>query len=172
MKKLFVVGTTFAFFLTVGCNKDKDNENSINSTDQMFVTQVSIGNNAEIAAGQLAASKAENASVRAFGQMMVTEHGTAQNDLKSLGSNVGITVSDTVDAEHMALMTRLNSLSGHSFDTAYMHSQVKDHQKTLTIFQNELNSGNHQQVKSYANQYLPHIQMHTQKADSLSRVIE
>jgi putative membrane protein len=170
MKKIFAAGTVLTLFLVVGC--DKDNDNELNSTDQMFITQVSIGNNAEVAAGQLAATKATNAAVKAFGQMMATEHGMAQSDLKAVGTSVGISVADTVDAEHVALMARLNSLSGHSFDTAYMRSQVKDHQKTLNIFQSELNSGDHQQVKAYASKYLPHIQMHFQKADSLSRAIE
>jgi putative membrane protein len=169
MKKSLLGALVVAVFM-FSC--DKDNDNDLNSTDQMFVTQVSIGNNAEIAAGQLAATKAENAAVKAFGQMMAMEHGMAQTDLKKVGTSTGISVADTVDAEHVALMARLNSLSGHSFDTAYMRSQVKDHQKTLDIFQTELNSGNHQQVKGYAGQYLPHIQMHFQKADSLSRAIE
>jgi putative membrane protein len=169
MKKSLAGALVVAVFM-FSC--DKDNDNDLNSTDRMFVTQVSIGNNAEIAAGQLAATKAENAAVKAFGQMMATEHGMAQTELKSVGTSAGISVADTVDAEHVALMARLNSLSGHSFDTAYMRSQVKDHQKTLDIFQSELNSGNHQQVKAYASKYQPHIQMHFQKADSLSRAIE
>jgi putative membrane protein len=171
MKKSFAGAVVIAAFV-FACNKDKDNKNSLNSTDQMFVTQVAIGNNAEVAAGQLAATKASNDGVKAFGQMMATEHGAAQTELKTVGSSAGISVSDSVDAEHVALMARLNSLSGHSFDTAYINSQVKDHQKTLGIFQTELTLGNHQQVKAYASKYLPHIQMHLQKADSLSQAIQ
>src|SRR5437763_16690025 len=70
----------------------KDNKNTNNSMDQTFVTQVAIGNNAEIQAGQLAATKGNSASVRSFGQMMVSEHGQAQADLKNTGSSAGITV--------------------------------------------------------------------------------
>ena len=68
-------------------------------------------------------------------------------------------------------MTRLNSLSGHSFDSAYISSQVMDHQAAVTLFQNEISNGNNSSVKSYASTYLPHIQMHLQKADSLSRAL-
>jgi putative membrane protein len=166
MKKIFLVGA-FAAFMVSACNKDDDNKT--NSTDQNFMTQVAIGNKAEIMAGQLAATKGTNAQVIAFGQMMMTEHGQAQTDLAAVANSVGWTLPDTVDAEHQALMVRLNSLSGHSFDTAYINSQVRDHQKTLTIFQSEINGGNNQSVRNYANQYLPHIQMHLQRADSISR---
>jgi putative membrane protein len=153
------------------CEKD-NNDDDLNGTDNTFMTQVAMGNKAEIMAGQLAATKGENAEVKAFGQLMVTEHGMAQTDLESIASSLGKTLPDTVDAEHQALMVRLNSLSGHSFDTAYMNSQVKDHQKTVMIFQTETSDGNNRRVRDYANTYLPHIQMHLQKADSLANAIE
>lgn len=169
MKKIFLVGSLAALILAA-CHKDK-NENDLNSTDQTFMTQVAVGNKAEIMAGELAATKGSSAAVKAFGQLMVTEHGQAQSDLQALASSLGRTLPDTVDAEHQALMARLNSLSGYSFDTAYINSQVKDHQKTVDIFEMEINEGNHQSVKAYASQYLPHIQMHLQKADSLSMAL-
>jgi putative membrane protein len=169
MKKVFLTGSV-ALIVFASCKKDKDN-NNVNSTDQTFLTQVAIGNKAEVMAGQLAATKATNPAIKSFGQLMVTEHGQAQTDLQNVYSSVGQTMPDTVDAEHQALMARLNSLTGHSFDTAYINSQVKDHQKTLTIFQSEINDGDNTNVKNYANTYLPHIQMHLQKADSLSRTL-
>src|ERR1700712_711550 len=108
MKKLFLSGGMAALFFLTACDKNNNDNNSttLNATDQMYITQTAIGNQAEIMAGQLAATKATNAGIKAFGQMMATEHGTAQTDLKQLGTNVGMTVSDTVDAEHRDLMTR------------------------------------------------------------------
>lgn len=166
MKRFFLVGG-LAVALLSSCEKDKD-QNDVNASDQSFMMQVSMGNKAEIMAGQLAASRGSSESVRAFGQLMVAEHGQAQSDLVTLGSNLGQNLPDSVDAEHQALMARLNSLEGYSFDTAYINSQVMDHQKTVDLFQMELNDGKHQSVRAYASQYLPHIQMHLQKADSIS----
>lgn len=171
MKKIFLMGS-LAIFVLVACKKDDDNnKQNVNSTDQTFLTQVAVGNKAEIMAGQLAATKGTNAGVKAFGQLMVNEHGLAQNDLQNVYSSIGQTMPDSVDAEHQALMTRLNSLSGVSFDTAYINSQVRDHQKTVSIFQTEISNGNNDSVQNYANKYLPHIQMHLRMADSLSRAL-
>ena len=153
------------------CDKDNDDDNRLNSTDQMFITQVNIGNRAEVMAGQLAANKGTNPLVRDFGNHMVMEHSQAQAELQTIASNLGMALADTVDAEHRALMARLNALSGYSFDTAYMNSQVKDHQKTVSIFQMELSGGNNQAVRNYASNKLPHIQMHLQRADSIARVL-
>lgn len=170
MKKLFFCGSFALMALVTSCDKDND-DNDLNSTDHTFMTQVAIGNNAEIMAGNLAATKGNDPAVRAFGQMMVTEHGLAKNDLQDIASDLGRNLPDTVDAEHQALMVYLNSLSGYSFDTAYMNSQVRDHLKTLNIFQMELSGGQHQRVRNYAQNYLPHIQMHYHKADSLARAL-
>lgn len=168
MKKLFLVSGLALALLS--CKKDKNN-NDVNSTDQTFLTQVAIGNKAEIMAGQLAAEKGTNADVKAFGQLMATEHGQAQTDLQSLYTSLGKTMPDSVDAEHQSLMTTLSSLSGHAFDSAYINSQVTDHRKTVNIFQTEINSGNNTSVRNYASTYLPHIQMHLQKADSISKTL-
>jgi putative membrane protein len=166
MKKVFLTGG-LALVILASCKKDKDN-NNVNSTDQSFMQQVAMGNKGEVMAGQLAATKGNSAGVRSFGQFMVTEHTQAQSDLQSLASRLSQTLPDSVSADDQALMVRLNSLSGYSFDTAYINSQIKDHQKVLNIFQNEVNNGNNDSVLNYANKYLPHIQMHLQMADSLS----
>lgn len=168
MKKLFLIGGLAVAILSA-CNKNNDDD--LNSTDQTFMAQVAMGNRAEIMAGQLAATKGNSAAVKAFGQMMVTEHTMAQTDLQNLASSLNVSLPGGVPPEDSLLMIRLNSLSGRSFDTAYINSQVMDHQKTLNIFQMELNNGNHQSVRNYASQYLPHIQMHYQKADSISRTL-
>jgi putative membrane protein len=77
-------------------------------------------------------------------------------------------VKDTIDAAHVTLMQTLQGLSGRAFDSTYIVNQVSDHQKTVTDFQTELSSGSRSEVKDYANKYLPKIQMHLQKADSIA----
>jgi putative membrane protein len=117
-----------ALALLSSCDKD-NNDSNLNSTDQTFMNQAAISNKAEIMAGQLAATKGNSAAVRSFGEWMVTEHGMAQSDLQALASSLGKNLPDTVDAQHQALMARLNSLSGYSFDTAYINSQVMDQRR-------------------------------------------
>lgn len=157
--------------LTVLASCDKDDENDTNAADQQFVAATSISNNAEIMAGQLAATKATAPMVKTFGQHMVEEHTPAQADLKARASSVGISAPDSVDAEHRELMARLNSLSGYSFDTAYMNAQVKGHAKTIDVFNLEISNGRNTGIRSFATENLPHIQMHYVKADSIRRAL-
>jgi putative membrane protein len=169
MKKKLLFSSLVALVMFSACDKNDDDE--LNDTDRNFVNMASMSNNAEVMAGQLASTKGSNAAVKMYGQMMVSDHTTAQTELQNLAGTVGLTASTQVDAEHQALMARLNSLSGYSFDTAYINSQVRDHQKAISLFQDESNNGQRTEVKNYANKYLPALQMHYQRADSIRQVL-
>jgi putative membrane protein len=168
MKKWMLAASLCAVVFTA-CDKDDDDDNNVNSADRDFVKMASLSNNAEVGAGQLAATKGTNAAVKMYGQQMVTEHTAAQTDLRNRAAAVGLSAPDTIDAEHRAKMMYLNSLSGRSFDTAYINSQVTDHAKTITIFNTEISNGSNQSIRSFATEKLPHIQAHFNRADSIKR---
>jgi putative membrane protein len=157
-------------FGLVSCSKDDNDDTQLNSTDQNFITSANLSNNAEIDAGTLAATKGNSAGVKMFGSMMVTEHTTAKTDLKSVGTNVGVAVRDTIDAPHIALKQQLSAtaLTGRAFDSVYIINQVADHQATLARFDAEIGGGNHAQVRNYAMKYRPNIQNHLRMADSIA----
>lgn len=171
MKKWILAGT-FCAFAAMACDKDDDNKtDELNDTDRTFVAMASISNNAEITAAQAALAKGTSGAVKAYAQEMIDEHTLAQQDLKTRASAVSLNAADTVDAEHQLEAARLYSLSGYSFDTAYINGQLRDHGKTLGIFDTEINGGQHQSIRSYATQYQPHIQMHYNKADSIRQTL-
>jgi putative membrane protein len=70
------------------------------------------------------------------------------------------------------MAAQLQTLSGNVFDTTYIGAQVRDHILTIQIFQQELSNGNNQQVKNYANKYLPVIQMHLQEAQNIQTAVQ
>ena len=114
----YFIGIGMMACLALGCdNDDDDDNNAMSGQDRDFVRMASISNTAEIQAGQLAASKATDASIKMFGQMMVNDHTAALNDLKSVAGDLGLAVADTVDAEHRALKAQLDTLSGYAFDS-------------------------------------------------------
>jgi putative membrane protein len=167
----FIVCTALSVSLLACTKDDNKNSNTLNDADKTFIMQVSLGNSAEVGAGALASTAGEDSLVKAFAAMMVTDHTTAQGDLKTLGTNVGVDVKDSVDSQHTALLQTLQGLSGRAFDSTYIVNQIADHQKTVDDFQAELNAGSKTEVKDYANKYLPKIQMHLQQADSIATVM-
>ena len=164
---LLAMTSAVVLFSFAACSDDDDN-NELNATDQNFVMNASLSNTAEVDAGTLAAAQGSSAGVKMFGSMMVTEHGTAQTELKNLGPTIGMTINDTIDPPHVALKQQLQTLTGRAFDSTYIINQIADHQKTLTQFDNEISAGSHQMVRNYADKYRPHIQMHLHMADSIA----
>src|SRR6476646_6778040 len=62
------------------------------SADHQFVMDAARGGMAEVELGKLASEKAESAQVRQFGERMVTDHGKANDELKSLAQQKNITL--------------------------------------------------------------------------------
>jgi|SRR5215217_9264612 len=169
MRKNLITGLLLMGTLAACKNDDDDNTKAgLNQTDRNFIMKASYGNNAEVDAGQSAATKGNNAGVRMFGQMMVSDHGTAQAELQMVAQQIAQTVPQGLDSMHQVMKQYLSGMSGHSFDTAYMHAQIKDHQSTINLMQDEINNGSNQRLRDYATKYLPKIQMHYHMADSIS----
>jgi putative membrane protein len=164
MKKVMLMGGLLSVIVMGSCGKSDADDVILNATDQTFMVGVNNSNLSEVQAGQLASTKATNPSVKAYGQSMVTEHTAAQAELTKIAADLRVDLPSSVDAEQRAILQYLSSLNGYTFDTAYMSSQVKGHQKTLAIFQTELASGSHPQVRNYASAKVGHIQMHLDSA--------
>jgi len=167
MKKL--LGWVLAITVVVAgaCDDDDNDSTSLEQADQDFVLKASEANLAEIELGELAATKSTTPSVKAFGEMMVSEHQVALDELDSIAGKKNAPVTRELNAEHQEVKATLTGLTGYSFDSAYMHSQVKDHEKAIALFEKQNSNGIDPDVTGYATKYLPHIQMHHHKADSI-----
>ncbi len=151
------------------CNNNNDDNNAVNTTDKDYVLKAALSNTAEISAANIALSKSTDDSVRMFAQMMVTDHGKAQDSLKQVASQLGLYAPDSVDAAHAQEAAMLQAMpAGRAFDSAYTHGQVTDHQVTLALFQNEASAGNNGTVKGYEAQYVDVIQMHLTMSTSMA----
>ena len=161
--------TTMMCLVSFGAFAQSSNSNSssnskLSSADQQFVTKAAQGGMAEVELGQLAAQKAQNPQVKQFGQKMVDDHTKANDQLKQVASQEGVTLPTGLDAKDQALKDRLSKLSGDQFDRVYMQHMVQDHKKDIADFQKEANNGKDQQVKQFAQQTLPTLKEHLQMA--------
>lgn len=133
-----------------------------------FLTEAAHGGIAEVKMGELAASKAENAEVKQFAQKMVADHTKANAELKKLAEGEGVTLPTDMNAEQKATYDRLAKLSGAEFDREYMMTQVAAHEKTVDLFQKQVDQGEDAEVKAFANKTLPNLKMHLESARQIS----
>ena len=135
--------------------------------DNTFMKTLAAGGIAEVEAGKLAESRASNSEVKEFAQKMVNDHSKNNEQLKALAARKQVALPTTPDAEHTKEKEKLEKQSGAAFDAEYMQGQVKDHQQTVELLQQEIDSGQDASVRSFAQQTLAVVQHHLEMANEL-----
>ena len=133
-----------------------------------FVEDASAKGVAEVEAGKLALEKGTAADVKTFADMMVKDHTAANQKLKALADKKNIDVSDDAELLDKAKAMILELRSAKSFDQAYANNQVKAHEATIEIFEDEIKSGEDAELKAFATETLPKLKAHLEAAKKLA----
>jgi len=129
-------------------------------SDTAFAAKAAVGGMAEVALGKMAAAKGTDKQVKDFGNMMVMDHGKANDELKGIAKAKNITLPAGLDAEHQAKSDSLSKLSGKDFDKGYVEVMIEGHKKTLALMQSEAANGKDAELKAFAAKTAPVVQMH------------
>src|SRR3954469_20837026 len=178
LSTLFVIAFAAAMTLTSAvAQQDKDangtamsgkNSAGQGSSDTAFVKKAAQGGLAEVELGQLATQKASSEDVKKFGQRMVDDHTKANDQLKQIAGNKGVTLPTDLNSKDQAMKERLSKLDGEKFDQAYMKNMVRDHTKDVSEFRKESTSGKDSDLKSFASQTLPTLEDHLKEAKNIA----
>jgi putative membrane protein len=149
------------------CREDEIIDDSLSEQDRAFLREASYRNIAEIELGELAAMQGQNESVQVYGQQMVTDHSSAQGDLRGLANLKEEPLDDNLKTEDATLVELLAGMTGFQFDSAYLHHQVIRHEDTRDLFQGYINDANDPDLLDYAVTNLPDIIIHLERAEEL-----
>lgn len=139
-------------------------------TDQQFVDFAAQTDMVEINLGKLAQDVAASQAVKDYGQMLVTDHSSDLQQLKTLAQQAGFTVPDAIDtANNKALIGPLHALKGAAFDRRYVPDMVEGHTKAIATYKKEATDAQSAALRSYAEQDLPVLQKHLDGAKGLER---
>src|SRR5947207_5394863 len=86
--------------------------------EKAFIMKAANGGMAEVEMGKLAADKGGSDAVKDFGNRMVKDHSKANDQLKDVAANMGVTIPDKVNAKEQAMIDKLSAMSGSEFDKA------------------------------------------------------
>ena len=139
------------------------NTNAVNanvSGGDTFLTEAASGGMTEVELGKIASSKAQNAEVKKFAEMMVTDHSKANDELKALAATKKVTLPTTPIAKHQSVIQKLQGLSGAEFDKAYVDDMLEDHEKDVAEFEKQSQSNPDADVKAFAAKTLPTLKKH------------
>lgn len=118
-----------------------------------WLTDADTAGNAEVAAAQLALTKAQRADVRAFAQRMVDDHAKANKEIADLATKKGVVLAAAKPSKD------LDSTTGAAFDAAYLKAQVKDHEAAEKLYEKGAKSSD-ADIRAFAEKTLPTVREH------------
>lgn len=142
---------------------------TISNDDRKFMIAAAEGGMGEVEMARVALEKASSESVKKYAQQMIDDHTKANDELKQIAAQKGVTLPPAPDAKRQAVLTRLQQLSGAEFDRAYIkEAGNKDHDKQAKLFQKQADRGKDAEVKAFAVKTLPTVKMHLEMARGMS----
>lgn len=142
------------------------------AADRDFVSLAASSDTFEIETSRLALDKTQTAAVKAFAQHMIDDHTKINEQLRSIVRSAGITDMLSMNATHAADLERLRGLSGRDFDREYAAQVgVAAHQEAVALFTQTSRAADDAQLRSYAEQTLPHLREHLQQAQTLAKQV-
>ncbi|MEO6192263.1 MAG: DUF4142 domain-containing protein [Thermoanaerobaculia bacterium] len=139
----------------------------LSAGDTKFMRGAATGGMEEVELGKLAAQKASNPDVKNFGQHMVDDHSKANDQLKELAAQKGVTLPAGMSNQQKHDVGKLAKLSGAAFDSTYVSMMVQDHKKDVAEFQKESKSGKDSDVKGWAGTTLPTLEGHLKMIEGI-----
>ncbi|MGE8149712.1 DUF4142 domain-containing protein [Pseudomonas vancouverensis] len=142
------------------------------ATSNDFVDNAAAGGIAEVEASKLALEKSASADVKAFANMMITDHSKANDELAAIAKQHDIKVPDSTTLVKQA-KEKILDMRDESFDAAYADNQVKAHEETIKLFKKEADTVTDDRVagatelKGFAQKMLPALEKHLDMAKQL-----
>jgi putative membrane protein len=133
------------------------------SADGPFFKHAAEAGIFEVEAGKLAQSKGNTQAVKDFGALMVKDHSDANAKLQAIADAEDVKLPKDSSVTQMADKTKLEVLTGETFDKSYIKNQIKAHRETIALLKKEIASGTDPQAKSFASDVLPTIEGHLAK---------
>jgi putative membrane protein len=115
-------------------------------TDAQIASIVVTANQVDIDAGQLAKARSANEEVKAFAQLMITDHTGVNTSAVDLAAKLKVTpednpISQGLKAQGEKNVAALKRLAGPAFDKAYVDNEVAYHEQVITALDQTLIPG-------------------------------
>jgi putative membrane protein len=132
----------------------------LNNADFKMLQDIYWGNAFEIRAGEIAMARGNSAWCKEYAKEMVHEHTMAQNELKLLAQDKGVTLGNNLPKPMIHALARLRSVSSGSFDAQYRASQMAAHAQASTLLKRCIKFGHDDDVRGFAVKMLPGVKDH------------
>lgn len=165
------------FSLLLSCNQNKqENTNEAaeeaneekfedrNEEDAEFVAEAVAGNYAEVQLAQLASQKSNDAEVKNIAQMLESEHSKALQELQNMAQAKNISLPAEPTEEQKRTVENLREEEEiDEFNREWCNALVDKHQKTIDMYEDNMERTEDAELKSWINSTLPALRTHLEQ---------
>lgn len=146
-------------------------------SDANIVAILDHANEADSAAGAIAAKKATNPEVKRFAKLMMSEHHALRQQGKQLAAKLNLTpqpppndpVQQLASSETAALES---AAKGAAFDSTYIDQEIKAHEAVLDLAKRSQDSAQNPELKNLIEKAQPVIEKHLDLAKEIQGKIK
>jgi putative membrane protein len=139
----------------------------LSEADQQFVMEAAKADLMEIQSANIAQQNAESQRVKDYASMMLRDHTTSSNELKSFVAGRNVMLPDSLPTDARKHMDAMAKMKGKAFDNHYMKMMTDDHSKVISKFENASKTAGDPQLKTWAEGKLPTLRMHLDSAKAI-----
>jgi len=133
-----------------------------------FIMNAFQDSTAEIELSRIALQKASDSDVKKFAQRMIDDHTQANNEMQALAQTKGISLPAELAPDRRTAQENMAALSGTEFDRAYMMLNVSVHEQDVAQSRAQADAGTDADVKTFAANTLPALQVHLFAAKTIN----
>ena len=134
-----------------------------------YLAKAGAGDLFEIESSRAIADKTNNAGIKAFAQMMITDHTKSTAELKAAAREAGVTApAPMLDPAQQQTLDEIKTATGSAADSAYLSAQRAGHSDALALHSGYAVGGDTEQFKKAANEIAPVVQHHIDQLAKLS----
>jgi putative membrane protein len=137
--------------------------------DQKFVECAATMDQFEIQAAKLAERNAQDDQIKQFARQIAQDHQQSSQALQQAAQRAGIQVSQQLKPAQQAMLQDLQQMQGQDFDRAWLYGNVAGHTIAVLKYRDAARESQNEQLKEFAQQTLPKLQQHLQKAQELAQ---
>lgn len=144
-----------------------------NSKEAFFLRDALQSGFNEIMAAQLAREKASTQQVKDLAQTLIDDQGAISQKLVAIAKDTGVDIPDFHEPTLIRVpegvpADELSGLSGEQFDREFIAMQVTNHQEAIEMFENIAETTPNQRIRAVAEESLPLLQKHLERAQQLN----
>jgi putative membrane protein len=135
--------------------------------DAPFLSEAIKGDNSEVAMGQLAQHRGVSPTLRAYGAMLVHDHGAHRRKIALLDRKLSVVPTTDLSDDGAHAKAMLQGLHGAQFDAAFKQHMIEDHTQDIAKYEEAARSAHEARVRALAQETLPTLHKHLDHAKAL-----